>query len=86
MNKSKETSSVWRHILNHRKLLTRGIHWIVGKIKFWFDNWVGNGLLINYVDPKLKENIDTQEKFTITFDKIKLGTLRCSLKVFAQIL
>lgn len=37
-NEKKKSSSIWKHILYHRKILCKGKQWIVGnvtQIRFW---------------------------------------------------
>lgn len=53
-------STMWKHVLDHKYLIKRGLRWILGngeKIKFWHDKWIEESPLIDYIPQKLRSQI-----------------------------
>lgn len=46
-------SPVWKHILDYRNLLKKGLLWLLGNresINFWYGNWDEKSPIIQYID------------------------------------
>ncbi|XP_056685626.1 uncharacterized mitochondrial protein AtMg00310-like [Spinacia oleracea] len=60
-NPKPKDSSIWKHILNQREILHKGIRWKIenGKsINFWLDNWVIQDNLLNHLNLNIS-NVNT---------------------------
>lgn len=65
VRKATNASRMWKHILDHRYLLKKGISWCLGdgnNINFWQDNWMPESPLIKKVPLERRSVVNMEDK------------------------
>lgn len=60
---SNSVSPAWKHILDRKKLLKKGVAWLLGNgecISFWYENWCEKSPIIQHINDGTDYNVDHQ--------------------------